>query len=199
MNDVSDEGSEVSHADEIGEPMIELTNHKAYELLEHKYERVDLDYVILQSDEEYDGLITHKKAILAFSEILNKRFADMDYHIEVEENKMSAVRSSIEELLAVPEVNPYGGEIDRSYSIPNPIPYWFAFLEPPYKTPYSIADFRSFNDSLFPVKERIDVYRWNDNFSNYFDAGKEWWGTGLWSVYDTVSKVFVIIGASLTD
>lgn len=179
--------------------MIELTNHKAYELLEHKYERVDLDYVILQEDEEYDGFMTHKKAVLEAFEILNVRYADTEYHIEVQPDQMSAVRSSMDELLAVPKRDSYGGQHDRSYTIPSPMPYWFAFLEPPCKTPYSIVDFIAFNDCLFPNKEHIQVYRWNDNFSNYFDAGKEWWGTGLWSVYDTDSKVFVIIGASLTD
>ena len=30
-------------------------------------------------------------------------------------------------------------------------------------------------------------------------VGKEWWGTGLWSVYDSKENVFIIIGASLTD
>lgn len=44
-----------------------------------------------------------------------------------------------------------------------------------------------------------EVYRWNDDFSNYFDDGKEWWGTGLWSAYDKTTGVFVIIGASQTD
>ena len=34
---------------------------------------------------------------------------------------------------------------------------------------------------------------------NYFDDGKEWWGTALWSIYDKWMNRFVIIGASLTD
>ena len=54
-------------------------------------------------------------------------------------------------------------------------------------------------EALFPNKSHCEVYRWNDEFSNYFDAGKEWWGTGLWSVYDYFDRTMVIIGASLTD
>lgn len=54
---------------------------------------------------------------------------------------------------------------------------------------------------LFPIPFRMDleVYRWNDEFSNYFDDGKEWWGTGFWSIYHKNINRFVIIDASLTN
>ena len=48
-------------------------------------------------------------------------------------------------------------------------------------------------------RENTEVYRWNDEFSNYFDDGKDWWGTGLWSAYDKKTGIFIIIGASQTD
>lgn len=32
-----------------------------------------------------------------------------------------------------------------------------------------------------------------DNFSNYFDDGKEWWGIALWSIYDKWMNRFVVI------
>ena len=79
--------------------------------------------------------------------------------------------------------------------------YWLAFSEPPYGIPYSKEDFRKINDSLFPIPFRkdLEIFSWNDEFSNYFDDGKEWWGTALWSIYDKWMNRFVIIGASLTD
>lgn len=65
---------------------------------------------------------------------------------------------------------------NRCFGVPQPIPYWYAFLEPPYGVPYLTSDFIKFNDVLFPFKDETEVYRWNDDFSNYFDDGKEWWG-----------------------
>lgn len=181
--------------------MIEINEHKAYELLKNKYERVCLDYVILSADEKYKEVETHKKAIIKAFNVFNKRFACYDYNVNIDTDKMIATESSIYELLKPPLDNYYDSrpKADRCFSIPTPLPYWFAFLEPPSGTPYLKSDFVEFNNILFPNKENIEVYRWNDDFSNYFDAGKEWWGTGLWTVYDAKNKVIVVIGASLTD
>lgn len=79
--------------------------------------------------------------------------------------------------------------------------YFRAFSDPPYGTPYTEHDFRRLNLMLFPEFSRkgLDIYSWNDDFSDYFDDGKEWWGTALWSVFDELQSRFVIIGASLTD
>ena len=79
--------------------------------------------------------------------------------------------------------------------------YWGAFSDQPYPTTYSKEDFYKINDLLFPIQFRneLEIYIWNDEFSNYFDDGKDWWGTALWSVYDKQMNRFVIIGASLSD
>lgn len=39
----------------------------------------------------------------------------------------------------------------------------------------------------------------NECKSNYFDVGKEWWGTGMWSVYNPKNRIIVVIGESVTD
>ena len=52
--------------------------------------------------------------------------------------------------------------------------YGFAFLEPPHGNAYLKSDFIQFNDLLFPNKPEVELYRWNDDFSNYFDEGKEY-------------------------
>lgn len=33
-------------------------------------------------------------------------------------------------------------------------------------------------------KEDFIIYSWSDDWSNYFDAGKEWWGTFYWTVFN---------------
>lgn len=184
--------------------MRELKEHKIYEMLHNRFNYISLDYVILLSEEEYKGVETHKKAVIEAFHILNTRNAfgiNDDLKVTVEQEKMSASLCSIEELLQLPEDDYYNSrpKVNRFFTIPEPTPYWYAFLEPPYGVPYLTSDFVEFNDVLFPFKENMEVYRWNDDFSNYFDDGKEWWGTGLWSAYDKTTGVFVIIGASQTD
>ncbi|MCK6691149.1 MAG: hypothetical protein L6Q97_03485 [Thermoanaerobaculia bacterium] len=47
--------------------------------------------------------------------------------------------------------------------------------------------------------DHLVIYQWSDDWSNYFDAGKEWWGTFFWTVYDTRRQTVAVIGASATD
>ena len=181
--------------------MVEATEHSVYALLKSKYERVALDYVILKTDQEYEGMETHRNAILDAFHILSKRLPCYDHGIDIETDKMFAAISSIDELLGLPDDKYYDRRLkrNRSFHIPVPLPYWFAFLEPPHSTPYLKSDFVEFNDILFPNKADTEVYRWNDEFSNYFQDGKEWWGTGLWTAFDKKTRLMVVIGASLTD
>lgn len=183
--------------------MIELQGHKIYQMLKEKYDECYLDYVILQSDEAYIGYETHKKAVVSAFDILNERNKQRTFPVQLsmQEDKMMGQKMDVEEFLALPD-DPYyidRPEGNRAFGIPCPTPYWYAFLEPPYGNEYVNEDFIQFNNVLFPFKESLEVYRWNDDFSNYFDDGKEWWGTGCWSAYDPVTQCFVIILASLTD
>lgn len=176
--------------------MKELKEHKAYQMLEKNYNECLLDYVILLSDREYMGKDTHKEAVIEAFHILNerKRVANhWGFHCTIEEGKMSAVECDTSEFLKLPRDSYYDtNEVKQ-------LPYWSAFLKPPYGVPYVTDDFKKLNNVLFPFLESLEVYRWNDDFSNYFDDGKEWWGTGCWSAYDKKTNVFVVIGASLSD
>lgn len=177
--------------------MKELSNHIIYELLKNKYSRLALDYVILYVD-TYTGIETHINAVIKAFEIIGRR-NDCDYDVITE--KMEATLCDIDELLKLPDDDYYNNrlKVNRGYNIPDITPYWYAFPEPPYTVPYLTRDFVEFNDILFPNKQDTEAYRWNDNFSDYFDDGKEWWGTGLWSAYDKTTGIIVIIGASTTD
>lgn len=184
--------------------MIELREHKGYQLLNKDYSECLLDYVILLSDEKYFEVDTHKTAVIKAFNILNKRRRvanHYDFRVTVEEEKMSAKKCDTYEFLELPQDRYYNTKPDgnRCVEIPEPIPYWFAFLEPPYRVPYVTEDFKKLNNVLFPFPDSLEVYRWNDDFSNYFEDGKEWWGTGCWSAYDRTTNIFVIIGASLSD
>ena len=80
------------------------------------------------------------------------------------------------------------------------IPYWYAFLEPPQWFDATPDDFRRVNDALFPKgADKLEVYEWTTDWSNYFDDGHEWWGAACWSVYDAHLNRFVVLFASATD
>ena len=181
--------------------MVEITNHIAYELLNTKFKRVFLDYVILSIDCDYKGMVTHKDAVIAAFRILHDRYGGNDYSISIEPGKMAAVKEDIDEFLKPPADEYYDSKPkgNRGYDILDPLTYWFAFLEPPQGNSYLKSDFIQFNDLLFPNKSDVEVYRWNDGFSDYFDEAKEFWGTGLWSAYDRKTGIMVVIGASPTD
>jgi len=47
--------------------------------------------------------------------------------------------------------------------------------------------------------DNLEIYRWSDDWSNYFDAGKEWWGAFYWTVLDKMRNKIIVIAASSTD
>lgn len=94
------------------------------------------------------------------------------------------------------------------------IPYWYAFLAPPHgaffgdvkkeknvcEQEYGPEDFHAVNKVLFPKGTgSLDVYEWTTDWSDYFDAGHEWWGASCWSIYDKDLARYVVIFVSSTD
>jgi hypothetical protein len=77
--------------------------------------------------------------------------------------------------------------------------YADAFLHPPYSYLGTSEDFIRVNDYLFPKQENLTIYQWDNDWSDYFGYGKEWWGAAMWTVYDPNRKRFTVIGASATD
>lgn len=188
--------------------MKELKNHKIYELMKNDYDECLLDYVILYDDMPYYREKSHKQAVIEAFEILNKRErignrynerGELQYYVI--SDKMSGRFIDVNEFLSLPKDSYYYSKSqgNRCYSIPSEIPYWYAFLEPPYGNDYLVKDFENINRVLFSSKDSVEVYRWNNDFSDYFEDGKEWWGTGCWSIYDKITKIYIVIGASLTD
>lgn len=79
------------------------------------------------------------------------------------------------------------------------------FFEPPHSfggkmTKYERGMFfLEFTTKLFDDYERIKVYEWGTDCSNFFDDGKEFWGSYLWTVYNPVKDIYIGIAASTTD
>lgn len=179
--------------------MNELTNDLIYEILSERYDELLLDYILLSDDGEYLGAESHKKAVIEAIAVLNTRMRVGNNlrhpQFYTEEEKMCCKEYAAEDFFSDQESR------IKVRITPEHMTYWRAFYDPPYGVPYSKEDFRRINHILFPVQYRndLEIFSWNDDFSNYFDDGKEWWGTAMWSVYDPWMHRFVIIGASLTD
>ncbi len=45
----------------------------------------------------------------------------------------------------------------------------------------------------------LEIISWSDNWTNYFDDGKEWWGTFCWTIHDMRNNTITLIAASSTD
>ncbi|WP_118974795.1 hypothetical protein [Taibaiella koreensis] len=84
--------------------------------------------------------------------------------------------------------------------------YTDAFLNPPHsfgQGNMTIAEleayFNAFNAYFFGDTGHCVVYAWPVDCSGYFDAGKEWWGSYFWTVYNPGKDWYVGIAVSGTD
>lgn len=51
----------------------------------------------------------------------------------------------------------------------------------------------------FKNTDHLEIYIWSDDWSNYFNAGKEWWGAFYWTIYNKQRNTVTVIGGSATD
>jgi hypothetical protein len=89
--------------------------------------------------------------------------------------------------------------------------YAYAFFKPPHglrnpgaRPVFSKAAaaelFRSVTDALFDgFSDSLTIFEWSADCSNYFDAGREWWGTFFWTVEVPRRNWIVGVAASTTD
>jgi hypothetical protein len=82
--------------------------------------------------------------------------------------------------------------------------YAHAFSDPPYNLRGTAAEinavFLQLSEALFQgFRMACHHWQWSTDWSNYFEAGHEWWGSFLWTVYVQGSASLVGVGASSTD
>ena len=76
-----------------------------------------------------------------------------------------------------------------------------AFCDPPYSfrgdADRLLQDFKHL--VLHDLPPTAGIWQWKPEGSNYFDAGKEWWGSFFWTVRPTPGRIIVALLASTTD
>ena len=144
-----------------------------------EYPDLVVDYGIVKG-ERYCGYESHRKA-------LKTAFCRLDGEWDGDPDQAVGKSAATEEVFS-------------SNCQDKKLNYRKAFLYPPHKNGYTGEDFVRVNATLFPNgTDKLEVYEWTTDWSDYFDEGHEWWGSLCLTVYDQTLERFVIIMASATD
>jgi hypothetical protein len=175
-----------------------------------------LDYVFLERPDAGSPHTCHRIAALAgMAEIdsrlvqLATRNASAEYPIEKffrvrwDESKLTGQPVSFPTFWGTDDVEPKPIG-DRAWSIPNVDGYKTAFFHPPYTLRGSASEkeelFAGINRCVLGADaERAEIFSWSTDWSNYFEAGHEWWGAFYWTIRPASSQRMVVVGASSTD
>ena len=149
-----------------------------YQLIS-EYTDIVIDYFLVK-DERFCGHASHKGALkTAFGRLCN------DWNGNPDKATCKSITT---------------GSRFLSEGVSGKFNYRKAFLCPPHGNSYTDSDFERVNAALFPNgTDSLQVYEWTTDWSEYFDEGREWWGTLCLTVYDKTLDRFVVIMASATD
>ena len=210
--------------------MQEIVNDSFYDYIKQydpdaEYHLVgEVDYHLLRDDRPYEGLLSHRKALISVFDRL------VEESIENQENARKMLGDDVADRL-----HPWTYDIDKAQSTPltprtffycpniiktdyygnvrydaewepnddnfgTTVPYWYALMEPVYGRHNKPEDFKKVNEVLFPNgTDSLDIYEWTTDWSDLFEAGHEWYGACCWSVYDKTMDRYVVMLVSATD
>ncbi|EOS8125209.1 hypothetical protein CLN40_RS02965 [Enterococcus faecium] len=175
-------------------------------------------YVFLK-EEKYSGINSHQEAVLEFLNYSNrlcvarswriserllvvskKIYAQKLYEFREEKinytdirffNKMKEYPIYVnKEMMKAERITP------ESFWAEDGI-YRTSFLDAPQGAAGTEEEFNQLNDRLFPDKDHLHIYLWNNEFTNYYNNGRYWDGAYVWSVYDEKRKRFTVFDAIL--
>ena len=143
-----------------------------------------VDICLIKNEASYSGVNSHFNALITAA----LHIISDEWELHFESIKIKAKPISAEQFLSREKTN--GENLN----------FRTAFLYPPYPVGYNGKDFDRLNNALFPKgTDNLDIYKWSTDWSDYFDDGKEWWGTLCLTVYDKTLDRFAVITASATD
>ena len=192
-----------------------------------KTARIVVDYIFVGFDESLGATELHQKAAVFALEVLGKRldtyFASLakelgkerkDFFQIINQSEKAqgsctdlehflgrAFNSSTQKIVSLWEVSENGKGKSKSGDHNG---YAEAFSDPPYGVQLTLEEinilFSKINTLAFGgLQEMLEIYEWSNDWSTYFDAGHEWWGSFLWTVRHPTQNMIVAIGASTTD
>lgn len=175
-----------------------------------------LDYVVVKPIGTDSAPLSHKAAAIAGIAGIDRRLeswalshASEEYPAEVffrlrwDESKLVGGPVSFTSFWGTDDVTPQ--QINQyAWSIPEVDGYKTAFFHPPYGMRGSDREKEDLFDGINELvlgsnPTECEIFSWPTDWSNYFEAGKEWWGAFYWTVRPSESNSVIIIGASSTD
>ena len=183
-----------------------------------RHDWTPFNYVFLK-EEKYSGINSHQEAVLEFLNYSNrlcvarswriserllvvskKIYAQKLYEFREEKinytdirffNKMKEYPIYVnKEMMKAERITP------ESFWAEDGI-YRTSFLDAPQGAAGTEEEFNQLNDRLFPDKDHLHIYLWNNEFTNYYNEGRYWDGAYVWSVYDEKRKRFTVFDATL--
>jgi hypothetical protein len=175
-----------------------------------------LDYVVVRTGAEVASSTSHRTAALAGIAQIDRRLgkvaearasadipAERFFRLTWDESRLSGKAVSFTTFWGTDDVRrkPLG---QNGWSIPNVDGYKTAFFHPPYRLLCSDDEaeelFNRINAFVLgSAPSGCEIFSWSTGWSNYFNAGKEWWGAFYWTVNPAESDRLYVIGASATD
>ena len=184
----------------------------------------EVDYHLLSDENPYEGLKSHREALLfvfewlaaksienqvKIGEKLGNRIADQLHPWIFDIKKAQPSPTDPQVFFYCPnivKIDYYGNVSYDAEWKPNDdnfgttVPYWYAVMEPIHSRNNKPEDFKKVNGILFPHGiDVLEIYEWTTDWSDYFDAGHEWYGACCWSVYDRSMNRYVVMLVSATD
>lgn len=184
----------------------------------------EVDYHLLCDDKPYEGAKSHREALRsAFEWLVEESIEDKDSYrsmfgddladrilplvYDIDKAQFSPLDPQV--FFYCPNIvktDYYGNVWYDAEWVPNDencgttVPYWYAVMEPVQSRGNKPEDFKKVNEVLFPNgTNALDIYEWTTDWSDYFDAGHEWYGSCCWSVYDKTLSRYVVMLVSATD
>ena len=184
----------------------------------------EVDYHLLADDKPYEGLRSHRSAlIVVFDHLVENSIADQKSIRERYGDDLAADLSPL--VYDIEKAQPTPLDPDEFFYCPNivkvdyygnvfydarwkpdddncgtTVPYWYALMEPVHGKNNKPEDFEKVNGALFPKgSDMLDIYEWTTDWSDLFDAGHEWYGACCWSIYDKIMDRYVVMLVSATD
>jgi hypothetical protein len=80
----------------------------------------------------------------------------------------------------------------------------YVFSDPPYGLGLSSSEAQALFDAICEglfgsFKDDLEILRWSNDWSSYFDAGHEWWGAFWWTIHNRTRSTVVVVSASASD
>ena len=184
----------------------------------------EVDYNLLFDDKPYEGMKSHREALrCVFDWLVKQSIEDKENarimfgdHVADQLRPLTYDIDKAQPSPLAPQVffycpnivkaDYYGNVRYDAEWVPNDenfgttVPYWYALMEPVHGRRNKPEDFKKVNEVLFPNgTDALDIYEWTTDWSDFFDAGHEWYGACCWSVYDKTLNRYAVMLVSATD